>query len=58
MSPKIGTYCRNNSPQSLQSQYNNLWIEYHFENSSNGRGFSLNYEPVISGNIKTVNVVK
>lgn len=47
-SPRLGKYCKNTYPQTLQSQSNSLWIEYHSETSA-GKGFKLNYEGISTG---------
>ncbi|KAJ3659671.1 hypothetical protein Zmor_011346 [Zophobas morio] len=48
-SPKIDRYCQNNKPDSIRSESNILWIEYKYDQESNGKGFSLKYEPKIQG---------
>lgn len=53
-SPRLGKYCRNTYPQTLQSQSNHLWIEYHSE-TSDGKGFNLTYEAISTGNKRNKN---
>ncbi|XP_071057045.1 cubilin homolog [Onthophagus taurus] len=48
-SPLIGTFCGNSLPSTYISQSKGIWIEYHFDVASNGKGFQVNYEPVIGG---------
>ncbi|XP_056646391.1 cubilin [Diorhabda sublineata] len=47
--PRIGKYCKNMKPELLISQTNQLWIEYKFDQTSIGTGFTLKYEAMSSG---------
>ena len=50
-SPKIDRYCQSNKPEPIRSESNILWIEYKYDLESNGKSFSLKYEPRIQGNV-------
>lgn len=47
-SPLIGTFC-NTKSIAFTSPTNALWIDYHGDKDTNGKGFKLNYEPYVTG---------
>lgn len=48
-SPKLGTFCKKQQI-TLTSPGNDLWIDYHADETSNGKGFEIKYEPFVRGN--------
>lgn len=47
-SPKIGSFCKKQQIN-FTSPNNYLWIDYHGDENSDGKGFEIKYEPYVTG---------